>query len=277
MYKVFKEYALLIIGAVFMGMSTANFLLPNQLSTGGFAGISTIVYYLFKFPAGNVLIALNVPLLLLAFFRINKGLFFKSILGTLILSISINLFEGFGSATSDRLLASIYGGIIMGIGTATVLKVGGSTGGTDLLSYIIRSFSKKYRSSKVILTADAIIIGLNILFFREIEVGLYSAIAIYLMGKMIDIVFEGFYFTKVMFIISDKHDEISKEIGDKVKRGSTGFYAKGMYSKNDKIVLMCVASRKEIAEIKSIIRAVDRNAFIVTTDAMETVGEGFTE
>lgn len=146
-----------------------------------------------------------------------------------------------------------------------------------MLAYVIRSFSKKYRSSRVILSADAIIITLNVLFFREVEVGLYSAIAIYLMGKMIDIVFEGFYFTKVMFIVSDKYEEIASEIGKKVKRGSTGFYAKGMYSRAEKTVLFCAASRKEIAEIKAIIMEIDRSAFIVTTDAMETLGKGFTE
>ena len=97
------------------------------------------------------------------------------------------------------------------------------------------------------------------------------------MGKMIDIVFEGIYFTKVMFIISTKYEEISKQVGAKVKRGSTGIYSKGMYSGEDKVMLFCVGSRKEIAEIKQIIKKIDRNAFIVTADARETLGEGFSE
>ncbi len=260
-----------------MSISTANFLLPNKLSTGGFSGLATIVYYLWKYPAGNVVIILNIPLLLFAFFRIDKGLLFKSIAGTFLLSFGINIFERFGLVTADRFLACVCGGIIMGIGTAIILKAGASTGGTDLLSYIIRSFNKKYRSSRIILIADAIIITLNMIFFREIEIGLYSVIAIYLMGKMIDIVFEGFYFTKIMFIISDKYEEISKVIGTKVKRGTTGLYSQGMYSKEKKTMLFCVASRKEIAEIKLLIREIDSSAFIVTTDAIETLGRGFTE
>ena len=97
------------------------------------------------------------------------------------------------------------------------------------------------------------------------------------MGKMIDIVFEGFYFTKILFIISDKYDEISTEIGKKVRRGSTGLYAKGMYSNEDKVLLFCVASRKEIAEIKEIVKKIDSYAFFVTADAIETLGKGFTE
>lgn len=272
-----KEYFLIILGSMLMAISTALILLPNQLSTGGFSGISTILYYLFNYPVGTTTIILNIPLLLISFFKINKSLFVKSIVGTILLSFFTDLLEILGPITNDRFLACIYGGIIMGLGTAIILKAGASTGGTDLLSYVIRSYNNKFTSGRVIIISDIIIIFFNILFFGEIEIGLYSAIAIYLMGKMIDIVFEGIYFTKVMFIISTEYEEISKQVGAKVKRGSTGIYSKGMYSGEDKVMLFCVGSRKEIAEIKQIIKKIDRNAFIVTADARETLGEGFSE
>lgn len=272
-----KEYFLIILGSMLMAISTALILLPNQLSTGGFSGISTILYYLFNYPVGTTTIILNIPLLLISFFKINKSLFVKSIVGTILLSFFTDFLEVLGPITNDRFLACIYGGIIMGLGTAIILKAGASTGGTDLLSYVIRSYNNKFTSGRVIIISDTIIIFFNILFFGEIEIGLYSAIAIYLMGKMIDIVFEGIYFTKVIFIISTKYEEISKQVGAKVKRGSTGIYSKGMYSGEDKVMLFCVGSRKEIAEIKQIIKKIDRNAFIVTADARETLGEGFSE
>jgi len=272
-----KEYFLIIVGSMLMAISTALILLPNQLSTGGFSGISTILYYLFNYPVGTTTIILNIPLLLISFFKIKKSLFVKSIVGTILLSFFTDFLEVLGPITNDRFLACIYGGIIMGLGTAIILKAGASTGGTDLLSYVIRSYNNKFTSGRVIIISDTIIIFFNILFFGEIEIGLYSAIAIYLMGKMIDIVFEGIYFTKVMFIISTKYEEISKQVGAKVKRGSTGIYSKGMYSGEDKVMLFCVGSRKEIAEIKQIIKKIDRNAFIVTADARETLGEGFSE
>lgn len=276
-FRYLKEYFLIVIGSSIMAFSIANIMVPNQLSTGGFSGISTILFYLLNYPVGVTTIALNIPLLLIAFFRINKRLFFKSILGTGLLSFFIDIFQKMGCITNDRFLACIYGGILAGLGTAIILKAGASTGGTDLLSYIIRSFNSKYRSSRLILVADIIIILVNIIFFKEVEIGLYSAIAIYLMGKMIDIVFEGIYFTKVMFIISDYYEEIARIVGEKVKRGSTGIYSKGMYSNSDKVVLFCVASRKEIAEIKMIIKKIDKEAFIVTADAIETLGRGFSE
>lgn len=275
--KYALEYIYIIIGAFLMAVSTALFLLPNQLSTGGISGISTILYYLCNYPVGLTMLLINVPLFVIAMVKVNKRLFFKSILGTVLLSVFIDLLENLSPITNDRFLACIYGGIIMGIGTAIILKAGASTGGTDLLSYVIRTYNNKFKSSRVIIIADTIIIFFNIIFFKEIEIGLYSVIAIYLMGKMIDIIFEGIYFTKIMFIISEKYEEISKEIGILVKRGSTGIYSKGMYSGKQNVMLFCVASRKEVAEIKQIIKQIDKNAFIVTTDAIETLGKGFSE
>lgn len=274
-WNYIKEYIYVIFGTFLMAVSTSLLLVPSQISTGGFSGIGTVIYYYFKFPVGITMIALNVPLLFVSFFRIKKGLFFKSIIGTMLLSWFIDLFEGFTPITTDRFLACIFGGIIMGIGTAIILKADASTGGSDLLSFIIRSYSSRYSSGKIIIIADSIIIFLNMLFFKEIEIGLYSAISIYIMGKMIDIIFEGIYFTKALFIISDKYEEISKEIGLRAKRGTTGIISKGMYSGESKVMLFCVASRKEIVVIKHIVKSIDNTAFIVTADAREVLGEGF--
>ena len=182
--KILIEYLYIVVGTVLMAISTSLFLLPNQLSTGGFSGIGTILYYLFKLKVGTTMIILNIPLLIIALFRINKSLFIKSIIGTLLLSLFINVFEKIPQVTADRFLACIYGGMIMGLGTSIILKAGASTGGTDLLSFIIRSFSQKYSSGKIIIIADTVIILLNIVFFRTVEIGLYSAIAIFLMGKI---------------------------------------------------------------------------------------------
>lgn len=265
----------LIIGTFLMACSTAFFLLPNKLSTGGFSGLSTIAYYIFHVPVGTVMIILNVPLFIIAFFRIGKGFIFKSIFGTILLSVFIDILEQFPAVTEDSFLACIYGGILMGIGTSIVLKANSSTGGSDLLSYIIRSFNDKFRSGDLIIGIDTGIIILSIIVFKEIEIGLYSAIAIYLMGKMIDIVFEGVNFTKVLFIISDQYQEIAKAIGSDIQRGSTGIYAKGMHSNDDKMMLFCVGSRNEIINIKKIATSIDKKAFIVIFNAREVWGKGF--
>ena len=265
----------LVVGTFLMASSTAFFLLPNKLSTGGFSGVATIAYYFFNTPVGTAMIILNIPLFIIAFFRIGRQFIFKSVVGTFLLSIFIDILDKFNGITTDSFLACIYGGILMGIGTSLVLKGNGSTGGSDLLSYVVRSYNNKLRTGDLIILIDTIIICINILFFKEVEIGLYSAIAIYLMGKMIDIIFEGINFTKVLFIVSDKFEEIAKVVGDKVKRGSTGIYAKGMYTNNDKMMLFCVGSRSEVIQIKNIATTIDPKSFIVIANAREAWGKGF--
>ena len=122
---------------------------------------------------------------------------------------------------------------------------------------------------------DIVIVTLNVFFLKKIEIGLYSAIAIYLMGKMIDILFEGIYFTKLVLIISNKNEIIAKEIGEKIKRGTTGLYGKGMYTNEEKLVLICAASRGDISKIKMVARKIDSNSFIIVTNSREVFGVGF--
>lgn len=273
--KYIYDFILLIIGCAIMAISTSFFLLPNQLSSGGFTGIATITYYLLKWPVGIVILALNIPLFILSYFRIGKEFLIKGILGTIFLSIFIDIFDKFKPLTQDRILGCVYGGIIMGIGMSLVLKGSSSTGGTDLLSYIIRSYKPYYRTSNLIVIIDIVIVSLNVFFLRDIEIGLYSAITIYLMGKMLDIIFEGVYFTKMIFIISDKYEEISKEIEENVRRGITGLQAKGMYTNEEKMMLWCISSRNETIRIKQICKRIDKNSFIVISNAREAYGIGF--
>lgn len=270
-----RDFIYIIIGCIIMAIGTSLFLLPNQLSSGGFSGIATIIYYLLHFPLGITMLILNIPLFIIAFIRVGKKVVLKGILGTVLLSIFIDLFDRFQGLTEDKFLACIYGGICIGIGTAIILKANASTGGTDLLSYVIRSYIPTFRTSHLIVIIDIIIVFLNVIVFKKIEVGLYSAIAIYLMGKMIDIIFEGVNFTKSMFIVSNQYKEIAREVGEKLERGSTAIYAKGMYTKEKKMMLWCVGSRNEVVRIKEIAIKIDPKAFIVISNAREAWGKGF--
>lgn len=273
--EILKEYFFITIGCMIMAIGVSLFLLPNELSTGGFSGIAIILYYLFKWPLGTTILILNIPLLLIAFFKVSKQLFIRSIYGTIVFSVLVDLFDKIIPLTQDRFLSCIYGGIMMGIGTAVILKFHASTGGSDLLSYVIKEYKPQYRSSSLILTTDALIITANVLFFRTIEVGLYSGIAIYLMGKMIDIIFEGVNFTKVLLIISPKYKEIANQIAKSVSRGSTGLYSKGMYTNEEKMTLLCVGSRTESYIIQSIAKKIDNKSFVIVLNAREVLGKGF--
>ena len=273
--KIVKEIIETIVGSAIMAAGTSLLLLPNQLSSGGIAGIATILYYLINIPMGTTILAFNIPLFVLAVFRMGKSFFIKSMIGTISFSIFIDILDKLEPLTNDRFLACIYGGVIIGLGTAIILKANSSTGGSDLISFLAKSFNPQLRISNIIVMIDVAIVLLNVVFFREIEIGLYSAIAIYIMGKIIDIVFEGIYFTKLIFIVSDKNEKIAREIGENIKRGTTGLLGKGMYTKKDKLVLMCAASRGDVARVKNIAREIDPNSFIIITNSREVVGQGF--
>lgn len=275
--KFFLEMLGTIIGSFFMAIGVSLFLLPNQLSSGGISGIATISYYLFSLPMGITIIIINIPLFVFAIFKVGKSFFIKSVIGTIFLSFFIDYLDKFQALTNDNLLASIYGGIILGIGTAIILKSHSSTGGSDLVSYIINKQNPTIQTSKILVIIDATIIFLNMIFLKEIEIGLYSAISIFIMGKMLDILFEGIYFTKLAIIISDKSEEIAKRIEKNIKRGSTGLYGKGMYTGEEKLILMCAVSRNNLEKLKLEAKSVDPDSFIIITNSREVVGLGFKE
>ena len=273
----FIEILETLLGAFIMAIAVSLFLLPNELSSGGFSGIATILYYLFNFPVGTTIIILNVPLFIFATLKIGKRFLLKSLLGTISLSIFIDILEKLTPITNDKILACVYGGILTGLGTALILRAHSSTGGSDLAGNIIKEYKPMARTGNLIMIIDAAIVILNVIFLKKVEIALYSAITIYLMGKVIDIIFEGIYFTKLVFIISDKNEEISKIIVNNIKRGVTGIYGKGIYTKENKLVLMCAIGRRELAELKSSIKEIDSNAFLIITNSREVLGTGFKE
>ena len=265
----------IIVGTLVMAFGTSLFLLPNQLSSGGFSGLGTITYYLLGIPLGTTTLILNIPLFIISFIKNGKKFFLNALLGTFSLSMFFNIFENLKPLTTDRFLACIYGGIIIGIGTAIIFKASASTGGTDLLTQIIKAFKPDIKISSLLVLLDILIVLLNVIFFKELEIGLYSAITIYIMGKMLDIFFEGINFGRIVYIVSSKYEEIAKEIGNAIKRGSTSLNGKGMYRNEEKSVLMCVASRSEVREIRKIVNLIDKKAFVVISNAREVFGEGF--
>lgn len=277
-YNIKKQIAEIfgtILGSFVISIGISLFLLPNQLSSGGIAGIGTIIYYLLKIPMGTTIILLNIPLFLISILKIGKSFFVKSLIGTISLSIFIDWLDKFKPLTQDRFLACIYGGIIIGVGTAIILKVNSSTGGTDMVTYITKKYKPNIRTGNIIVIIDIIIVTLNMFFFREIEIGLYSGIAIYLMGKIIDILFEGIDFTKLIFIVSKKSEEIAEKIGKSIERGTTGIYGKGMYTNEERLILMCAVTRRDVSKVTEIAKKIDKNSFIIITNSREVLGQGF--
>lgn len=264
-------------GTALLAIAIALFLLPNHISTGGFSGIATISYYLLNTPMGVAVIVLNIPLFIITLIKGGWKNLANALFGTIMLSVFLNIFENFEALTEDKLLASIYGGIIAGIGTAIVFRADASTGGTDLLAGIIKMFNNEVKRGNIMIIFDGIVILLNVIFFKEIDIGLYSAVVIFIMGKVIDAFFEGINFSRMIYIVSPKYEEIAKQIGTEMRRGSTMFYGKGMYKKEERELLFCVVSRGEVRDVRRIVREIDSKAFIIISNAREVFGEGFKE
>lgn len=269
------EVLLIIIGCTLASFGTSCFLLPNHLSSGGFSGIATIFYYIFNIGMGTTILVLNIPFFIWSYFKAGAKFTLKTIFATIFYSKLIDVFEIYKIGEIDNLLASLYGGIFVGIGLALVFKTNTSTGGTDLIAHILQYYKINMRISSIITVVDIIIIISNLVVFKNIEIGLYSAISIFIIGKMIDIIFEGINFCKIIYIISDKHEEILSVINIELKKGATALYAKGSYLEDNKMVIMCVSKRRDIDKIKSISKKIDSNSFIIITDARDVYGLGF--
>ena len=245
-----------------MAIGIELFLVPSQLSTGGFSGIATVGYYMTGISVGTIMLLLNIPLFIIAFFKVGRTFFVKAVIGTSLLSI---------------FLAFIYGSVIVGIGTAIVLNANGSTGGTELLANVIKSYKPYLKTGTLIVILDTIVITANTIYFKDIEIALYSTLVIYVMGKVLDIFFEGIDFAKMVLIISPEWEKIAEGLSKNIKRGVTSLYGHGMYRNEDKNILLCVMSRAEVREARKVIKEIDPKAFLVITNAREVYGEGFKE
>lgn len=267
----------IIIGTTIMSFGITAFLLPNKLSFGGMTGIATIIYYIFGVPIGNVVLICNIPLFILSFLKFGKKFLIKSVLGTLFLSMFLNVFEGVSAITYDRLLASIVGGIIVGIGTVIVFNANATTGGSDILVRLLKKRKPNFKTGSITATIDTLIVLANVFFLKDIEIGLYSAISIFAIGKIIDTAYEGIGFSKAIFIISKHYEQIAKAINIELERGATGLYSKGMYTNTDNIMLLCVVGRNEVSYVRNIVNKIDSKAFMIISNTREVLGQGFSK
>lgn len=274
-FSFFYDCILIIIGSILAAFGTASFLLPNQLSSGGFSGIATITYYFLKIPMSNTILFLNIPLFIIAYFKFGKKFILKTFFTTALFSYFIDVFSKYQVNIDDKLLISIYAGIIIGIGLGIIFKANSSTGGTDLIAQLMQAFKIKIKISNIIIGIDVIVVFSNLLAFNSIEIGLYSMITIIIIGKMIDVVFEGINYSKVLYIVTDEYEKITEVINTNLNRGATLLYSEGSYYKKYKKIIMCVVKRNDILKIESECKQIDPNVFIIVTDAREVFGLGF--
>ncbi len=277
----YLEYLLIIIGTGLMATAITSCFDAAGMVTGGFSGIAIIVKAGTKGLYGNGVplwvtnLVLNVPVFILA--AKIKGFSFvkKALIGDISLTVWLAVLPAW-KLSEDIFLAALYGGILQGVGIGLVFLGGGTTGGTDLLAAIIQKYMKHYSIAQVMQFVDGAVVVAGMYVFG-VERALYAIIAVYLVTKVSDGIIAGLKFSKAVYIITDKPDEVSRMVMEDIDRGITGIRAKGMYSGNDKLMLFCVVGKKELVHLKEMIDEIDPKAFVIVGDAREVHGEGFIE
>ncbi|WP_075617272.1 YitT family protein [Paenisporosarcina indica] len=267
------EYIYIIIGAAIIAVGFNVFLLPNEVASGGVSGISTILKGLFNWNPGLVQYAFNIPLFIAGVIFLGKQFGARSLVGTLTLPLIVILTAGWEPATLNPLLGALFGGISVGTGLGIVFRGRASTGGTDLAAQIIAKYTGFTLGTSVMLIDGLIVLSAAIVF--DVEKGLYALIGLFVTTKTIDIIQLGFSQSKMVYIITNKQEEIRDAIYMEVNRGVTKLPAVGGYTEQERPILLVVVYQTEFTKLKQVVKSIDPAAFIIVSDAYEVLGEGF--
>ena len=271
--EVFYAYLHIIVGCLIGGMAYPLFLIPCGIAPGGLTGVGIICHHLFSWPVGTVSLVLNIPLFILSYRQMGPVFAFRTLIAMTLFSLSIDILP-FAPMTEDPLLATLFGGILLGVGLGMIMRGGATTGGTDMMARLLHKHISFLSVGVLLFAMDFIVIVAAAVFIGANE-ALYAIIDIYASSKMIDAVLIGLTADKACFIISDAWEKVSERILTEMNRGATQLKARGAWSKEERPVVMSVVSRNELSTIKKIVQEEDESAFMFVTEAYEALGEGF--
>ena len=272
-FRQLISFIVVLAGSFLAGVALEFFLVPNQILDGGVVGISIILSHLTGLELGVFLIVLNIPFLFLAYKQLGKDTVIKFFVGIVGLSASTHYLHYVKPFTTDLLLATVFGGLLLGVGIGMVIKTGGALDGSEIFSLFINDKTGK-PVAQVLLFINLIIFTIAGFVFGW-EQAMYSILAFYIAFKMIDVVLEGLDETRNVWIISDKEQEIADAIMGNLGRGVTFFKGEGAYTNDEKRIIFCVITRLEEAKLKDIVRDVDSAAFLAISNISEVHGGRF--
>lgn len=273
--KAVREYILIVLGSVLAALGIDLFLSPNKIAPGGASGLAIVLYNVIGIPVSVGVIGVNIVLFAIGYKQLSGNSLFKTAIASILLSFFIEVFARFLPLSDDMLLCCAYGGLLVGLGTGTVIVNGASSGGSDFAAILIHRIVPHISVAKLILAVDFGVVLVSGIVFKDYTVMLYAIVSLFVASKAAEFVIEGLNFSKLVYIISDKNNEIVSYIKYELRRGITSFKAKGEYSGHERTVLMCAVSPNQFPNLKSYIRSVDKNAFIILSDARSVFGEGF--
>lgn len=274
------DVLIMFFGAVLYSASVNIFTSPNDIAPGGLTGVATMLNHLFSLPIGIMILALNIPLFIWGAVENGKKFLTKTVIATVFVSVVIDLMELLPFSfeyQGDTFLASIFGGLLSGVGLAVIFFRGGTTGGTDIIARNIHKRIPHISVGTVILICDAVIFVAAAVVYGSIESALYAVITVFVSTKVIDALIYGFSHDngKLVYVISEKYNELSEEIIEQVGRGVTMLNAQGAYNRDEKKVLLCAVRPSQVHKLKSLVLSIDEKAFIIVTTAGAINGNGF--
>ena len=263
----------IVLGCLIGALAYPWFLVPNHIAPGGLTGLATVFNYLFGWPVGTTSLLMNIPLFLIGFKAMGGGFAIRSLAATLLFSLFIDLLP-LGCLTQDPMLASVFGGALLGVGLGLILRAGATTGGTDMAARMVHKHLPYLSVGMILFAIDGIAVVLAGIYIH-IEHALYAFISIYVSSMLINLVIDGPTTEKACYVITSAYEQVKTEVMAELNRGVTLLSAKGGFSGEERPILLCVVSAQEVARLKMIVRRTDDKAFVFISDAHEVLGEGF--
>lgn len=265
-----------ILGSTIFALGFSLFLLPNDMSSGGVSGFALVLTELLGFGSvGMISILINLPLFILGGLKIGRRFFWGSLLGMVLSSLLIDLFSLIPVPVHEPLLSCLYGGVLTGIGLGMVFIAGTSTGGSDILVRLLKLRYRNVPIGQISICIDAVVVVLTGIVFRDMSKALYTGVAAFIVGKVIDAVIYNFDYSKVVLIISDQYEPIAQAIGKELDRGATFLEGEGSYSHKATKVVLAAVKKQQIAELKELVMNIDPRAFLIVQEAHQVLGDGF--
>lgn len=270
-----KKYVIITFACVVYGIGISLFIDPNNLAPGGFTGLSVMINRLLPLETGTIYLLLNIPVICLGIWKFGWKFTVSTLYAILIVSVSTNLLSSIRPVTEEPILGAAFGGALIGAGMGFVLRNSATTGGTDIIIKCLRQKMPHLKTGVLMLMTDAVIIGLSGLVFGNFDSVLYSIVSVATTSVILDMILYGRDGAKLVFIISDRSESITKRILNEVDIGVTYLEGSGAYKNIEKKIIMCVVKKQFAYKVEEIVKQEDDSAFMIISSASEIYGEGY--
>ena len=266
----------LVAGCAILALGFNIFLAPNDINAGGLTGLAMALHHVLGFGSiGLFMVIMNLPLFIISGYKIGKKFFLGSLIGMGLSSLFIDLFSFIPAPETEPLIGALYGGVVCGLGLGLAFLSGASTGGSDIAVRLLKRRYQNVPIGTISICFDACVIMIAALVFGKFSVALYSGIAIFVLGIVVDAVVYHFDYSKVALIITKKHEQVVTEIDRQLDRGATYLRGEGSYSREEMLVVLTAVKRYQISDLKRLVMEVDPSAFVIMQDAHQVLGDGF--